>query len=301
VITATTCAPPCLPAGSSFAPRRFRMPSQAWDAHAHVIGGDASHPFVAHRGYTPASVSDDDYIAMLDTVGLEFGITIQISVHGTDNGLILGALRRHPTRLRGVVAISGHESDAELLAMRDAGVRGVRVNELFAGGANASHLQRIADRCRPLGWHVDLALHGHRLREIAPELRALDVPLVLDHMGWCPAALGVEHPDFQAVLALAAMDNCWTKLSGAYRNSLQAAPYKDAAPFVRALARVAPTRTIWGSDWPHVALTDPDRMPEPGLLLDTLWHHLRDEELMQAVLVDNPMRLYGRPGSDVSD
>ncbi len=273
------------------------MPRGAWDTHAHVISGDARHPFVPLRTYTPPPVSADDYVAMLDTVGLDHGVLIQISVHGVDNGPIVEALQRYPQRLRGVVAIDGSESDETLARLREAGVCGVRINELFAGGSCADQLQRIADRCRPLGWHVDLALHGHRLHELAPTLRELNLRLVIDHMGWCPASRGVDDPDFQAVLELASMDDCWTKLSGAYRVSSQSAPFDDVAPFVRALVRAAPDRTVWGSDWPHVAIFDPARMPEPGMLLDALQRHLDDPVQLQAVLVDNPLRLFGQPGN----
>lgn len=290
---------PCLPARTAYPPQALRLPHGAWDTHAHVIAGDAQHPFVSQRTYTPPPVSADDYVAMLDAVGLEYGVLIQISVHGVDNGLIMKALQKYPLRLRGVGAIDGSESDDELLRMREAGVCGVRVNELFAGGSGTDQLQRIADRCRPLGWHVDLALHGHRLRELAPVLRGLNVRLVIDHMGWCQTAQGVNHPDFQAVLDLACMDNCWTKLSGAYRISSQPSPFDDVAPFVQALVQAAPDRTVWGSDWPHVAITDSTRMPEPGMLLDTLQRHLEDPAQLQAVLVDNPLRLFGRPGTPV--
>lgn len=298
-LPSTTEPAPCLPARTAHPPQALRLPHGAWDTHAHVIAGDARHPFVSQRSYTPPPVSADDYVAMLDAVGLEHGVLIQISVHGVDNGPIVQALQRHPRRLRGVGAIDGSESDEALWRLREAGICGVRVNELFAGGSGADQLQRIADRCRPLGWHVDLALHGHRLRELAPVLRGLNVRLVIDHMGWCRAAQGVTHPDFQAVLDLARMDNCWTKLSGAYRVSSQPAPFDDVAPFVRALVRAAPERTVWGSDWPHVAITDPTRMPEPGMLLDALQRHLDDPAQLQAVLVDNPLRLFGQPGTPV--
>jgi len=276
------------------------MPHGAWDTHAHVIAGDDMYPFVGARTYTPPPVSADDYVAMLDTVGIAFGVVIQISVHGTDNGPILQALRAHPTRLRGVGAIDGSESKEALLAMREAGMCGVRINDLFSGGAGSGQLLTIAERCRELGWHVDLALHGQRLRELVPVLRAMDVPLVIDHMGWCDVRQGVNQPDFQAVLELARLPNCWTKLSGAYRVSFQGPPWRDAAPFTRALAEAAPSRVVWGSDWPHVAVFDPACMPESGQLLDVLADHLEgDELLLKSVLVDNPMRLYGRAGTPV--
>lgn len=82
--------------------------------------------------------------------------------------------------------------------------------------------------------------------------------------------------------------------------SQKAVPYEDAAPFAQALARTAPERVIWGSDWPHVAITDPTKMPEPGQLLDVLADQLgHDDALLHAVLVDNPLRLYGYPGTPV--
>ena len=238
------------------------MPRGTWNTHAHVIGGGSPYPLVSARSYTPPSVSPNDYIKMFDVVGFDFGITVQISVHGTDNRLILDALRRYPTRLRGVVPIKATESEALLLEMRDAGVSGVRLNELFGGSLTADQLQCIASRCRALSWHLDLALQGDRLRALAPVLRDVDIPIVIDHMGWCAAAGGIEQPNFKAVLEIAQMPKCWIKLSGAYRMSKLPFPFPDVGPFVRALAEAAPTRLLWGTDWPHVALTDPTRMPE---------------------------------------
>ena len=287
----------CLAPRPAHAPRKFQLPRGAWDTHAHVIGDGIHSPFVEHRAYTPHQASADQFINMMDILGIDYGVLIQISVHGTDNRLILDALSRHPTRLCGVGAIDGDESNEDLVLLRQAGMRGVRVNDLYSGSAGIDRLKVIAKPCRAMGWHLDLALHGRSLRELAPVLVDLDVPLVIDHMGWCPIKDGVNDADFQAVLELAGLDNCWVKLSAAYRLSEQRAPYGDVAPLVQALVDVAPARTIWGSDWPHVALHDPQRLPEPGMLLDALHDHLADPEQLHAVLVDNPLRLYGQPGS----
>ena len=256
-------------------------------------------PFVAHRSYTPPEASPDEYVAMLDAVGLRFGVVIAISVHGSDNRLIVDALKSHPTRLRGVVSIDGTETDDDLAALRDLGVCGIRLNEHFSGGTGADHLHRLADRCRPLGWHLDLGLQGTRLRELHAVLRQLDIRLVIDHMGFCPTELGVENPDFTSVLELAQLKNCWIKLSGTYR--LTPGPRHDAAaaPFVQALCRAAPERTVWASDWPNVALTDPDRVPETGTQLDLLYRQVEGAAQLRAILVENPLRLYGHPGMPV--
>ena len=276
------------------------MPKGAWDTHAHVIGGGPDAPFVKARGYTPPAASADAYVAMLDAAGLDFGVVIQISVHGADNRLIADALRRHPTRLRGVVSIAGDERDQDLEALRDLGVCGIRLNEHFAGGSGGDQLGELAARCRTLGWHVDLGLTAARLRELAPQIADLDMPIVLDHMGAPNVANGVADPDFAAVLELAALDHVWVKLSGGYRFTAQAAPYDDVGPFIRALYEAAPARTIWAADWPNVAIFDPDKMPAVGELLDALNRQLCDPARLHAVLVDNPLRLYGPPGSAVA-
>ena len=48
---------------------------------------------------------------------------------------------------------------------------------------------------------------------------------------------------------------------------------------------------VWGTDWPHPALTD--YMPNDGDLLDALATYAPDETVRNAILVDNPERLYG--------
>jgi 2-pyrone-4,6-dicarboxylate lactonase len=236
---------------------------------------------------------------MLDAVGITYGVVIQISVHGNDNRLIARALRQYPNRLRGVVSIDGSESQEELEALRPLGVCGIRINEHFSGGVGADQLQRLADRCRPLGWHLDLGLNGQRLRELAGVLRQIAIPLVIDHMGFCRAERGIEHAEFANVLELVQMPNCWIKLSGGYRLTSTRAPYEEIGPFVRALCRAAPDRTIWAADWPNVALNNPDTVPETGEQLDALFYQLGDWAQCRAVLVHNPMRLYGRPGTVV--
>ena len=112
-------------------------------------------------------------------------------------------------------------------------------------------------------------------------------------MGHMPVALGFQHPGFQAVRELVANHGWWTKLSGAYRISDDAPDFAEVAPIAQALIEAAPDRVVWGSDWPHVAMS---RMPNTGRLRNLLKVWAPDPLTRNRILVDNPSRLYGFPG-----
>jgi 2-pyrone-4,6-dicarboxylate lactonase len=289
---ATETAPLCQgPDPEPRGPRRFRVPAGAVDTHAHVIGLPPDYPFVANRSYTPLPAPPEEYFAMLDGSGMAHGVLVQVSVHGTDNRLMLETLRRQSVRLRGICVVDADVSDHALEEMAAAGVVGCRFNVLYGGGVGLDAMETLARRVAPLKWHTQLLLDARSLPELAPRLRRLPVPFVIDHMGHMPASVGVSHPGFQTLLALMKDAPCWVKLSGAYRQSVQGPPYADTIPFARALIAAHPDRLVWGSDWPHVALQGP--MPNVGDLLDLLADWAPDADTRKRILVHNAHRLYG--------
>ena len=269
-------------------PGRFTVPPGAVDTHAHVIGLPPVHPFVADRSYTPPEATPGTYLHMLDSTGMRYGVLVQVSVHGTDNRLLMETLRANPSRLRGVAVIPPDLADGELARLREAGVAGLRLNVLYGGGVGFEHLERFGALCRDWGWHLQLLLDARALPELAPRIARVPVPVVVDHMGHFPARLGTGSPGFQTLLGLA-RDGAWVKLSGAYR--LADAPWAETVPIARALLEQAPDRCLWGSDWPHVSHRGD--MMNVGTLLDLLADWAPDEERRRRVLVDNPHRLYG--------
>jgi predicted TIM-barrel fold metal-dependent hydrolase len=60
----------------------------------------------------------------------------------------------------------------------------------------------------------------------------------------------------------------WTKVSGCERVSRLGPPYADAAPFARKLVSCFPSRTLWGTDWPHPHMDH--AIPDDGDLADLL-------------------------------
>jgi 2-pyrone-4,6-dicarboxylate lactonase len=270
-------------------PAGFQVPAGAVDTHAHIVGDS----FVPERSYTPIPAPPGDYLAMLDATGVTYGVLVQVSVHGTDNTLLIETLRTQPERLRGVAVAPHNLSDRALGELNDAGVVALRLNTVSGGGIGLDHLADYEDLCAELGWHLQFLTHADRLGPVAPRLSKLRVPFVIDHMGNFDVAAGTESPDWQLVLKLIA-DGGWVKLSGAYR--LSTAPgYTDTIPFARSLIDVAPQRCLWGSDWPQVGFWG--AMPNVGDLLDVLNESALDPATRDAILVANPARLYDFPGA----
>jgi 2-pyrone-4,6-dicarboxylate lactonase len=124
---------------------------------------------------------------------------------------------------------------------------------------------------------------------MAPALKRSAVPIVIDHMGRVDASLGLGQPPFRELTRLLNDKNIWVKVSGCERASRQASPWKDALPFARKLVAEFPERTLWGTDWPHPNLKE---IPDDGAMVDNLAEIAPSEKQRQALLVDNPSRLY---------
>jgi 2-pyrone-4,6-dicarboxylate lactonase len=287
-------APPCPGPDPAVRAPRFAVPAGATDTHAHVIGLPPDYPFVEERSYTPPRAGEQSYLAMLDALGMARGVLVQVSVHGTDNRLLVQTLQRHPQRLRGVAVVAPDVDDKTLATLAAANVRGLRINVLYGGGIGFAHIESLAAIAREQGWHLQFLLDARQLPDLHRRLAQLPVPFVVDHMGHMPASRGVSEPVFQALVDLARHHECWIKLSGAYRITSDHARFSDTHVFARTLLEAAPERMLWGSDWPHVAVSE--RMPNTGELLDLLAEWVPDEALRQKILVANPARLYGFTG-----
>ena len=139
--------------------------------------------------------------------------------------------------------------------------------------------------------HIQMLLFAHNhIAEIAEDIRALPVPLVIDHMGWPDLSQGLRDPGLQTLLTLLAEGRIYVKLSGIYR--LCGAPYDAAAAFVDALVSANPEHCLWGSDWPHLMLADATQ-PDAGQLLNTFLDMVPSQDARQSILVTAPERLFG--------
>jgi predicted TIM-barrel fold metal-dependent hydrolase len=274
----------------------LKAPPGAIDCHAHIFGPVARYPFSPKRLFTPPDVSVSQYRQLLDTLGIARAVLVTPSVYGLDNERQLDALVEMRGNWRGVAVVPTNVADAELERLHGAGFRGVRVNLFAKSGLMLDDLEAIAARVSILKWHVQLHVDARNLEELAPRLRRLPVDVVFDHMGHVPAAAGVHHPGFTAMLDLMGRGTFWVKLSAPYRLSELPYPYADVTPFARALIDAAPDRVVWGSDWPHPAVPGhmPANfvMPNDADLLDILALWTDDPAQQKKILLDNPRRIY---------
>ena len=271
----------------------FKLPPGAVDAHCHVFGPAAHFPFAPERKYTPCDAGKEALFALRDHLGFARNVIVQATCHGTDNRALLDALATAGDRARGVVSLSGRESGAELAAMDKAGVRGVRFNFVhrLVGAREPRDYLPIIERIAPLGWHVVVYFEAADLTRLTPFLTGLALPVVVDHMGRPDVTKGTSSPQFHEFLALMQQNsNIWTKVSCPERLTEQGPPYDDVVPFARQIVETFPDRVLWGTDWPHPNMKS--HMPDDGALVDFIPRIAPTRALQQALLVDNPMRLY---------
>jgi len=298
-MTAANAAPACPP--PDFVPRKPRLafPPLACDCHAHILGPAALHPYARERVYTPPDCLLPDYRAMLGVLGVERAVLVQPSVYGTDNSVLLAALREAGPAFRGVAVVDWKVDEPAIAALHAAGVRGVRVNVVDVregkGDLPVARLRSLAERVAPYGWHLELLAHVDQYPALDRELADFPVDVVFGHLGYMRTDRGIADPGFQALVRLLEGERAWAKLTGPYRISTGAMPHADVVPYARELLRAAPQRVVWGSDWPHVMVKG--AMPNDGDLADLLLDWIPDAGLRRTVLADNPARLYGFPAS----
>jgi predicted TIM-barrel fold metal-dependent hydrolase len=289
---------PACPAPRDVSRPRVPPPPGACDTHAHVFGPASRFPYAADRSYTPPDAPLEKYLGMLDRIGFDRGVLVQGSAHGHDNSAMLDALARQPKRLRGVAVADGEVAPATLRGWHDLGVRGLRFNHFFRdgqlhyrGGVPLSAAQTLAPVMAELGWHLQLWIDVKDLPETVPVLRAIGLPVVIDHMGRTDARAGTATAGFQSLLRAVGEGWCWAKLSGAHRLSQNAPDYPEAKPFHEALAEANPERLVWGGDWPHPRIEG--EMPDAGHLFELFQAWTPDLATRHRILVANPAKLYG--------
>jgi 2-pyrone-4,6-dicarboxylate lactonase len=293
---ASASAPPCAPPDFSPHKPKLTLPALACDTHAHIVGPIARYAYSPARVYTPPDCLLDDYRSMLTTLGIARAVLVQPSVYGSDNTVMLDAMRVAGSAFRGVAVVDDDISDADLAKLNAAGVRGVRVNivdvkDRKPGTLPMAQLSALAKRVAPLGWHMEFLMHCDEFPDMDRTFADFPADIVLGHLGYMKTDKGLNDPGFQALLRLMKAGKAWVKLTGPYRITTQPLPHADTNAYAHALIAANAGRVLWGTDWPHVMVKS--TMPNDGDLCDLLSAWIPDAASREQVLVRNPAKLYG--------
>jgi len=266
----------------------FEVPADACDCHMHLF--DTRLPFADAPQLTHGDASSpDEYRALQRRLGLSRNVIVQPSGYGRDHRVLLAGLRAFGAQARGIAVVGPDVDETELSGLSAAGVVGTRFNLVQHGATSEAMLEAVAERIRPLGWHVQLHLPSAALLRLADRLASLGVPVVIDHFARVHADPGLAQRVQACVDDLLATGRVWLKLSAPYIACGGEADSDTLGPFVRGLVQRHPDRLVWGTDWPHVTEA---HKPDDARLMNLLAAWLPDAGSRQRILVDNPHVLY---------
>ena len=282
---------PCPPPLANPSKPRLVLPEFACDSHCHIMGPAATFPYAETRAYDPPEAPFEALEALHAHLGILRAVVVQASCYGVDNRAMVDALTRRPDTLRGVACLPLDCSEDEIAELDRVGVRGARFNFMsrITKTPPLDEIDRLLARMASFGWHAVLHFDPEQIPELETWINGLTIPHVIDHMGRLNAG-DYGNAYFDGLCEILRRENAWVKISGAERGSAQGDPFADMLPIAHKLIEIAPDRILWGTDWPHPVLRQP--MPDDGHLVDFVADLLPDEAVRQAVLVDNPARLY---------
>lgn len=267
----------------------FHMPAHACNAHLHII--DPAFPNDGNANSMIGTV--DTYRKIADELCLPRAVFVQAKPFALDNTCLLDAIQKFGVQnARGIAVVNSAVTDRELEDLHAAGVRGLRFSVWNPQNAVVSFEDcfPLSERCKHLGWNMQLHMSASQLFLHADTIRKLDCRIVVDHMGRMNPKLGIKDPAYPFLLEMIDCGNTWVKTSGPYLNTSLGKPWEDATSIAVGLANYAPERIVWGSDFPHV--TERDKPSELDLAnLISVW--FPTAKARQLALVDNPAQLYG--------
>jgi predicted TIM-barrel fold metal-dependent hydrolase len=294
-----------LPPDPNTRPPHWTLPANACDSHIHVFGPPDKFPYAESRRYTPPAAPFEHYQNVQKITGLTRACVVQPTAHGVDNRAILDAIARAGGAIVGIANIDASLSDRDLDVLAERGIRGARFSLMSDREGSPEEISEQLPRMKARDWMFDLHVDPEDLLEHEKFVRRIPMLTVIDHMARVRPGGGLGQPAFTLLLDLLKDDRYWVKIcsldkiSGVPKARPEGGglPFRDMIPFAQACIAAAPSRVVWGSDWPHGNTFTPGRTPNEGDLLDLLKEIAPDETTRHHILVDNPARLFGFPAS----
>lgn len=270
----------------------FLIPDNMCDTHMHVFGPISQYPPVTDARYDWPGGTLNQYLGIADRLSIARMVFVQPSYYGLDNSCMFDLMQKVTQPYRAVVFMPDALDAGELDAMHEIGVRGLRLDFFKAvdDGMDQQDMEdmlvRAARAAQPLGWHVELYSPGYITYRLFGAISRAPVPVSINHFGYMSQIEGIEDRHFQEFVAFVGTSNCWVKLTAPYR--MKPVSPERTIDMARQLVDIAPDRILWGTDWPHI----PQGSIDTGTLFNNLLAWCPDESRRNAILVDNPARLY---------
>jgi predicted TIM-barrel fold metal-dependent hydrolase len=232
--------------------------------NTHLFSSDTiRYPFHPQATYRPESLSADplaDYLDRMAQADMDYAVLVHPEPYGDDHRLVLDSLQREPARLFGTSLFFPTDPDAprKLTALVQQEPR-IIATRFHAHRGKSTYLESFADAGVIALWKAAAALGIIVELHIGPDYAAQVVDLIrvhpqctvlIDHLAEPKLGNAVEYAD---VLALAAFDNVYMKLSGLNHFATDAPLYESARKFTRYVVDAfGPQRMVWGSGTPAI-------------------------------------------------
>jgi predicted TIM-barrel fold metal-dependent hydrolase len=270
---------------------KLKLPPGACDTHFHFIGPQKQFTLKPNHVFGHLEFEDtpiEDWLTMQSALGLSRGLHVLSMMYESNYEIALHAQSRFPDRLRSVIVPWTGITDRELEILTKAGVVGYRVAWRLDKAINQSLIARVNEH----GWGIHYLVKSEEQGDWKPTILKSPGKFVIEHMGGVDPSKGIDGDGFKFVLQCLDTGRCWVKLSP--RISKQDDfPFSDTDPLVKKLVEHAPSRLLWGSDWPHPQYFKP--IPNDVKLLDMMLDWVPDEQTRKLIFVDNPAEAFGFP------
>tara|TARA_Y100001936_G_C16093505_1_gene689050 strand:- start:2924 stop:3622 length:699 start_codon:yes stop_codon:yes gene_type:complete len=230
---------------------------------------------------------------MHESVGVERSVIVHPPGHGADLAVTIDAMEAGEREYRAIALVEPSISDGRFEELNGLGFCGVRYSPTLDGGAlDKRAVLEMAERIKPLGWHMLLHFKGNAILNYADLLERMPIPFVLDHFGGVdPATGGTNQDSFKLVAEHIGDGNGWVKTSAIEKVSRQSYPFEDSVEIAAAFVSIAPDRVLWGTDWPHPGVGK--QATDDVDLVSLIPMYATDDDIQQKILVHNPATLYG--------
>lgn len=244
---------------------------KVFDSHFHII--DKRYPLVANQGFLPEPFTCNDYFKKTNHFESAGGAVVSGSFQAFDQTYLIAALERLGPEFVGVTQLPASATDEEIIALDQAGIRGVRFNLKRGGSEGLNNLDWFARRIHALaGWHVELYIDASELYSIYALLISLPSVSI--------AHLGLSAAGFSTLLKLAEK-GIHVKATGFSRVDFD-------VPFaLKALYAANPDVLLFGTDLPSTRAPVPYSVSDLELVAETLGN-----DNASRVFYDNAIKFY---------